>query len=147
MNIESKTRISDIMTTHLVSSYPDMIMTEVSKLLDANSFHHLPVIDENDHCVGVISKSDYYQLQDSFTKMNHKQATKNNAMFFRSLLASEVMTPNPESLLQTASMNDAIKIFLNNRVHSIVVTDQDNKCVGIVTPFDILKSIYNRNYE
>lgn len=88
MKIQSKTRISDIMTSHLVTSYPDMIMTEVSKILDANTFHHLPVIDENDKCVGVISKSDYYQLQDSFTKMNGKQATINNQLFFRSLLAS-----------------------------------------------------------
>lgn len=143
MKTENKTRISDIMTTHLVTTYPDMIMTEVCKILDENSFHHLPVIDENDECVGVISKSDYYQLQDSFTKMNGKQATKNNNMFFRSLLASEVMTPNPECIYQTASINDAIKVFLKNRVHSIVVIDKNNKCIGIVTPHDILKSIYN----
>lgn len=138
------TKLGTIMTRNLICSYPDMFMTEVSRIFEENEFHHLPVIDK-EVCVGVISKSDYFQLQDQFTKSKHKSAEKNNRLFFRSLLAAEVMTADPESLQVSDTIGAAMEIFLQNRVHSIIIKD-DDKCVGIVTPFDILKCVNNEVY-
>lgn len=129
----------DIMTTNMTTSFPDMVMTEISKIFDANTFHHLPVL-EGGICVGVISKSDYFQLQDKFTKKNIGRAEINNKMFFRSLLASEIMTPNPVCVETVDSVKKVVEIFLENRVHSVIVKE-GGKCVGIITPFDILKQL------
>lgn len=138
-NINNK-QISNITTRNIITSYPDMIMTEVSEIFETNSFHHLPVLDEEDKCVGIISKSDYHQLQDKFTRLNNKEAEKFNTKFFKTLLASDVMTENPVCLALTATVKDAISIFLDNKVHCIVVNDID-KCIGIITPYDILKLV------
>jgi len=137
--------LKDIMTESLVTAFPDMNMTTVSEIFDNNSFHHIPVLDESECCVGVISKSDYYQLQDQFTKKNTKTSEVKNRMFFRSLRAEEVMTTEPISVPSNATVQEALNIFLENKVHSIVVTEA-NKCVGIVTPFDILKQINTLAY-
>lgn len=48
-------KLGTIMTSNLVTSYPDMIMTEVSRIFEENDFHHLPVIDKDERCLGVIS--------------------------------------------------------------------------------------------
>lgn len=140
----TNTKLALIMTRNLICAFPDMIMTEVSKIFEAHEFHHLPVIDNN-VCVGVISKSDYYQLQDTFTRKKIESAEKNNWMLFRSLLASEVMSTDPESLQVDDTIESAVEIFMENRVHSIVINDGD-ECVGIVTPYDILKCINREVY-
>lgn len=139
------TKLGQIMTSNMVCSFPDMIMTEVSQIFDQHDFHHLPVIDKDGKCVGVISKSDYYQLQDQFTRSNKRSAEINNKLLFRSLLASEVMSKEPKSLRVDDTIGSAIEIFLENRVHSIVIEDED-KCKGIVTPYDILKLINQEAY-
>lgn len=130
----------EIMTKETVTSFPDMVMTKVSEIFDNNSFHHLPVIDDNGICVGVISKSDYYQLQNHFTKKNIGNAKLSNKMFFRSLLASEVMTPNPKTIDVNDPISKAVEMFLENKYHSLVVT-KENKYQGIITPYDILKQL------
>jgi len=145
MNNLTEKRLGEIMTTNLVTSYPDMLMTEVSKIFDENTFHHLPVVNELGICVGVISKSDYYQLQDKFTKMKIKLADRDNRIFFRSLLASEVMTSELVSLDKNEPLSKVIDKFLENRVHSVVITE-NGKCVGIITPYDILNLINQPSY-
>lgn len=131
-------KIDDLMTSNFVSAHPKMIMTEISEIFEKNSFHHLPVIDEENKCIGVISKSDYYQLQDVFTRLNTERSQEKNRMMFRSLIASEVMSKELVSLPIRASVYEAIDIFLKNKIHSIVITKEE-KCVGIMTPYDILE--------
>lgn len=131
-------KIDDIMTSNIVSVHPNMIMTEISEIFEQNTFHHLPVIDREGCCIGIISKSDYYQLQDVFTRMGTARSEQNNRMLFRSLIASEVMNKDLVSLPIKADVYEAIDIFLQNKIHSIVIT-KDEKCVGIITPYDILE--------
>jgi len=37
-------------------------------------------------------------------------------------------------------LESAVDIFLENRVHSLVITE-DGKCKGIVTTFDLIKTL------
>lgn len=131
-------KIDDLMTSNLITIHPKMIMTEISEIFEKNSFHHIPVVDAENRCLGVISKSDYFQLQDVFTRLNTERSKQNNRMLFRSLIASEVMSKELISLPIKSDIYKAIDIFLKNKVHSIVIT-KDEECVGIITPYDILK--------
>lgn len=132
--------ISEIMTKDPLSFHPNMIMTDIVEIIEKSSFHHFPVINDNGGCDGVLSKSDYLQIQDKFTKFGHATAEVNNRMLMRSLLVSEVMTSPAVSVSITDSIDSVIRLFLKNEYRSVVITE-DGKCVGIVTPIDILKSI------
>ncbi len=133
-------KVNEIMTTQLVSAHPDTVVTKVSELFENNTFHHLPVLDENDVCLGVISKSDYYIIQDQMTKICKERAERSNQLLWRSLLASEIMTSPIISLDSGADISQAVDIFLQNQVHSIIITEE-NKCIGIVTTFDVIKTL------
>lgn len=95
----------------------------------------IPVVNNNGDCTGIISKSDYLQLQDKFTRISGKLAKKTNDKFFQSLLAKEVMTENPVTANKDTRVKDVIKIFLDNNIHSVVITENE-KVIGITTPFD-----------
>jgi len=141
MNFVTKT-VGEIATKKPLSVSPNQIMTDVSQVIESSPFHHFPVIDDNGHCIGIISKTDLYQLQDSFTKSRTGNYKENNQLLFRSLLASDVMTSEIVCLDLNDSVLVAINIFLKNKVHSIIVQNE-GRLYGIITPYDILANIKN----
>lgn len=134
------------MSADLITVHPNTIMTDISQIFDEHTFHHLPVIDDNGACVGVISKSDYYQLQNCFTKINskysdmHKNAEVENERFFKSIVAQDVMTENPVCVDISASIDQILDVFIENKIHSVIVTES-KKCMGIITTYDIIREI------
>ena len=132
----SNYEISNLVTTDIISAKPNDLMTDVCEIFDKHNFNHIPVIDKDNTCVGVISYKDYLQLQDKFSKWGYKSADINNRVFFRSLLAKDVMTEEVISLEFNQKLSEAIQIFEKNKVRSIIVT-KDGKFYGILTPIDL----------
>ena len=118
----------------------EIIMTEIANIFEDYNFHHIPVLDENNIPVGMISKSDFHQLEHHFTHLNLGDAEDQNERFFASLLASDIMTKELVCLQIDDAISDAVDIFLKNKVHSILICN-GKECVGIVTPYDIIKSL------
>lgn len=139
MNIILNRPIKTIATVNLMTVSPNVIMTEIEDIFNSYEFHHIPVV-EDDKPIGIISKSDFHRLQHHFTQLGLEEAKENNQKFFRSMIASDVMIKNPICLKSSDMISDAVDIFLQNKVHSILIVD-DEKCNGIVTPYDILKSL------
>ncbi|NNE26180.1 MAG: CBS domain-containing protein [Saprospiraceae bacterium] len=140
MNIILDRPIKSIMTENLMTVGKDIIMTEVAAIFNDYNFHHIPVLDEDNRPLGMISKSDFHQLQHHFTHLELPDANEQNQKFFGSLLASEIMVDDLVCLTVDDSISDAVDIFLKNKIHSILIC-KDDECVGIVTPYDIIKSL------
>ena len=132
--------VKTIMTKELITVNPETLGSEVDALFKNNNFHHLPVIDNNNDIVGIISSSDYHQLQHHFTRLNLVQSDRENVKIFRSILAKEIMTESPVCLHEDDTIEKAIDILLQNKIHAIVVTN-GKKVSGILTALDILKAI------
>lgn len=52
-------KVSDIMTSPLIMVRKDMTLQECSKIMQENHIHHLPVVDEANSIVGMISATDF----------------------------------------------------------------------------------------
>jgi len=133
----SNYQIATLATTEIITVKPNQLMTEICNIFDQHQFHHIPVINDLGECVGVISKNDYHQLQDKFSKFGYKSADVNNRVFFRSLLADDIMSTEVISLEYDEPLSKAIEIFEQNKIHSIIVT-KEGKLHGILTPIDLL---------
>ncbi|MBT8189147.1 MAG: CBS domain-containing protein [Saprospiraceae bacterium] len=140
MNIILDKHIKTIMTSNLMTVGPEVIMTEISEIFNSYSFHHIPVVDKDDKPIGIISQNDFHRLQHHFTQLGLEEAEDQNRKFFASLLARDIMITNLICLNTEDLISDAVDIFLQNKVHSILICHEE-KCVGIVTPYDILKSL------
>jgi len=144
--LSTATTLSDLISRDLISVKPKTNGIDVFEILEKSEFHHLPVINTKSECVGMISKSDYYRLQDKFSKLGLSSSIRNNRLYFRSLTAADIMNSNLVELDLNASLDDAINLFLKNKVHSIAI-NENNICVGILTPYDILKQIKKERSE
>lgn len=138
-NLEA--RVSNIMTKDIVSVGVNTSMLDIDKIFTEKDFHYLPVLDEDKNPVGIVSKSDYCILLDHLTLKKIGNYERSNRMYFRSLLAEEIMTKNPTCLNIDSPIRDAVDLFIKNKQRSVLITNDQNVCVGICTPIDILKWI------
>ena len=136
------TSIGQIMTTEVLTVYPDDLMTKVGDIFKTHNFHHIPVIEKDGTVVGIISKSDYYQILHGLTIFKIKNSKEYNESISRSLLAKEVMTKQVATLHPEDSLQLAVGIFRENFFHAMPIVDEHKKLVGILSTYDLLNYAY-----
>lgn len=115
------TRVSALMSTHLVTVMPSTTLEEARDLFTKHNIHHLPVVSSDGKLEGILSHSD-------FVKLTYEFAT----------LASEIMTRKLAKLEADDSVRTAANLFLINRFHALPVVDGD-RIIGILTVHDLIK--------
>src|SRR5213078_1579283 len=87
--MHSSLRVSDLMTTALVTIKPDDNVVSARAEMEVGVFRHLPVVDERHHLVGVLSDRDVIHL---------KGTNKHVA----AVMTRDVMTVKPDSYAHEA---------------------------------------------
>lgn len=132
--------VKNIMTRNLVYVRMDTSVEEISKIFETEEFHHLPVVDNEGEVAGMISKSDYFKLMDSMSIFNTTGSQMENKKMFKTLLAGEIMNARAACIHEDASVESAVRIFVENRFRALPVV-VDEKIVGMVTPVDVMKEV------
>jgi arabinose-5-phosphate isomerase len=83
------------------------------------------VQDESKKIIGVISDGDI------------RRAMEINQIDFFNLIAEDLMSQNPKTVLSDISLVKANKIMNKEKISSLLVTDNDNILIGIVQLFDL----------
>lgn len=141
-------QVKDFMSSDVVTINAGDTIHEALTLMGENRVSALPVVDSEDHCVGILSTSDLvdmtrdvdddiYNLDilDSSSqrfildKLSHSMGTEAVQSFM-----SEVLT----TVSTDTMIGKAAKEMLRNQVHHLPVVDTDNRLLGIVSTMDIL---------
>lgn len=138
-----KTKLSEIMTTDLVTVIGDTTMDKVENIFKANGFHHLPVVNNAGKLIGILSKGDYQLVCDKMTVFTQKQDVR----FLQSILVSEMMTRFVAKLKPTDSVEMAADLFKENLFHAIPIVDEENVLKGMVTTFDLINYAFSNPPE
>ena len=137
------TPIKNLMTTDVVTIRPNDLMMVTKEIFEANSFHHIPVIDENEQLVGIISRHDYNKMLTTFSVFKNSKADVANRKFMMSMLVKDVMTKQVARLHPEDPITVALGIFKENLFHALPIVGDENKVVGILTTFDMLAYAYD----
>ncbi|MFN7684806.1 MAG: HPP family protein [Oligoflexia bacterium] len=71
-----------------------------------------------------------------------KKAQAEELNEFMGTLAKDIMSTNLITLTERATVEEALKIFINARVTGVpIVNDQSGKLVGVLSEFDIIRLI------
>lgn len=132
--------IREIMTTNLVTVGPDTPIRDIKHIFDRNGFHHLPVVERGDKLVGIISKTDFFQL--SYLLSLRTTGPTWTEKSYQALVARDVMTQYPVSLDPEDTIGLAADIFLANKFHALPIIE-DEQLVGLITTHDLLLYSYN----
>lgn len=116
-------------------------LSEIIYKLSSYNIDHLPVVDESNMLVGILSKTDLYRKA-----MNLAQNTSGsayNTMILENSKASEIMTLKPITVDPDEPITNAIKLLLQGNFHALPVVEKDN-VVGIISSQDILESLMKK---
>lgn len=141
MNTERTIR--EIMTTDLVTVKPDVNAKEIYDLFKQHNFHHLPVVENGEVLVGIISKEDFFRV--SYLLSNQTTGKTWSEKHYQSLEAKDFMTTYPITLDPEDTIGLAADILLSNKFHALPVVE-DYRLVGLITTHDLLQYSFNSPY-
>lgn len=98
----------------------DSTLLECHKILSKYKISGLPVVDDSNHLVGIITNRDLKYLTPDETKVEEVMTKKN-------LVTAKIGT----------SLQDAKKILWENRIEKLPIVDDNNHLVGLITSKDI----------
>lgn len=143
IGINQTITVDSIMTTDVIALSSDARMTEASTIFENRLIHHIPIIDSEEIVIGIISRSDYLQMQNTFTAFNSAAAQTFNKQFFESMLVNEVMTKPVVMLRPNDSLYVAMDFFRENRFHAMPVVGEYGKLIGIISTYDLLNYAFS----
>ncbi|MBW6463985.1 MAG: CBS domain-containing protein [Firmicutes bacterium] len=147
----------DVMTVPVITVKADTPLKRAAEILDENFFSGMPVVNDADKLVGIISETDilrYTQqiigqpLRDPhrvFTKSQevlHIDITRRGVEVIELVAATTVetlMTTDVIYVVEDAPFHKVISLMYENNINRIPVVDSNGELKGIITRADIIR--------
>lgn len=136
----------EVMTREVVSVRPDTPLMDVAEAMGKRSVSGVPVVDESQRVVGVVSEKDFLsrmgvkKSQNFMTLVSACLRTKAcvalpiKKQSAADLMSSPAVTVSPETRLR-----DIAELFMARQINRAPVTDADGRVLGIVTRGDLVR--------
>jgi CBS domain-containing protein len=124
----------DLMTRKLFTIEPDTKLRRLEDHMETYRFRHLPVV-EGEKLVGLITHSDLLHASSSFLSERAKERDK----IIHELPASRIMQRELITVGPNESLDDIARMMWEARVRCVLVVEDDDKLVGIITEADFLR--------
>ncbi len=144
-------RVAEIMTTEVLTVTPETSLKQVAELLTARGIAGVPVVDEENHVLGVVSEADIILKErriatpDALHRMLHR--TNGNAAKKAARTAGEAMTSPAITLTAMRRVDVAAALMLDKQVNRLPVVDDHGVLVGIVTRADLVRAFVHTDAE
>lgn len=120
-------KVGELMTASVVTAEPHHSVEHVRKLLENNKISAVPVVDTGGKPVGIVSLTDLaHDLKPGSP-------------------ISGVMTEKVYTIPQYDDTSIAARVMRNHGIHRVVVT-HEQKVVGMLSAFDLLKLVESHRY-
>jgi CBS domain-containing protein len=117
--------VGDLMSTALITATPDETIDDASFDMRLASVRHVPVVDERQHVIGIVSDRDFLRAMSKRGK--HK------------ITVRSVMTRAVQTIPEDAPASEAAAMLLGNKFGCVPVEGDDGRLVGIITETDFLR--------
>ncbi len=137
-------KVEDVMTSEVVCARPSTPYKELVRLLTGRNVSAVPVVDEEQHVLGVVSEADLIlkqgqpvdAVQRSLLASKRRRADRLKA---RGGTAAELMTWPVITVGPQADVAEAARLLRKHRIKRLPVTDPAGRLIGIVSQSDVLK--------
>lgn len=127
-------KVREIMKAPVISASPDLPVEEAFEILKKRGIRHLPVIDDEERLVGIVSDKDLRQALVPAERIDEKK----RYFYFKNLVfIKDVMTKDPISIRPDTDIEQAAYIMYTKKIGSLIVLE-NRRIVGILTSSDFL---------
>jgi len=120
-------------------------LREAARLLARSRISGAPVVDREGRCVGVLSSSDFITWAGNGKEVTSflapwgevitiEDGTSDNSV-------GQYLTPQPVAVAPTTPIGELAQNMIDAHIHRLLVIDEHNTPVGIVTSTDVLAAV------
>jgi CBS domain-containing protein len=141
-------RVAEVMTRHVVSVQPDTPLPELVRLLLDRDFRALPVVDDQNHLVGIITNADLVERGGLRARLELLRALGGEALERElkasgatGLDASAIMTRDVIRVGPDESLDRAAHLMAEHKIKRLPVVEPDGALTGILSRVDVLRTM------
>ena len=124
INIDLRTmKLEKCMTTEIFVVNENDLVELVIKIMEWKSIHHIPVVDNKNKIVGIITR----------TNLERIKPNKTNLLVAKDIMIKDIITATSE-----ISVSEAIKIMKKNKIGCLLIMESDD-LIGLLTKNDVQK--------
>jgi CBS domain-containing protein len=152
-------RVRDVMSKRVVSMLPSDSLDAIVKKLLEYGFDGLPIVDDRKKLVGIVTQYDLVTQSSGLHLPTLEQVFKDLKVLkkdlgplkrsfndIHKLTAKDLMNTEPLTVGPDENLQEAAKIFVeHHRVNPVPVVDKNQKVVGILSRYDVIK-LYEIQY-
>jgi CBS-domain-containing membrane protein len=144
--IAARVPVRDVMTSTVVTVNRNADLHEAARLLSENKISGMPVVDDNNRVIGVISEADILILAGMKKEHTFKDILRN--ILGEPVPAKkggnkveDVMGFPPITSKADDDIGEVAKILDDRRIKRLPVVDDEGKLIGIISRADIVRAI------
>ena len=155
MDTVNQVTAASIMTKNIITAKAETPLAEVASVMNEHKFNGLPIVDENNVLVGIVTEYDMISgvsgihlptLQAVLSKLpvfsKDKSEFNEDIESVSKLTAKDIMNKDPLTLLATATFEEVLTAFReHHRVNPIPVINDKRQVVGVISRYDVLKPL------
>ncbi|MBW5480550.1 CBS domain-containing protein [Streptomyces bambusae] len=130
------------MTDEVVTVAPDTAFKDVAKLLAQHDISGVPVLDDEDRVVGVVSQTDLLAHPAALARSDLQHGAPEPPPAAGDIMSAPAVTVHAED---TAA--DAARLMTRRSIERLPVVDVEDRLVGIVTRRDLLRMFLRPDSE
>jgi CBS domain-containing protein len=144
--IASSMRVRDAMTRDVLSVSKFDDISRAVKILAEKNVSGLPVVDRENHVVGIISEADVVSMVGSrrdhtFRDMvrqllGHHLPERKMGDLVGDIMTSPAVTVHPDT-----EISEAVRLMDARRIRRLAVVDKDQRLAGVISRSDIIKTM------
>lgn len=133
--------VSKSMTGKVVTTTPQTRILDAQKTMADKQIRHLPVVEEDDRLVGIITDRDIRSTMPiAFIQQALPPEERER---LAGLTVGEIMSRKLITVSPTDTIQDALLIVQQHKVGALPVVDEDHRLRGIISVRDLLRSFIN----
>jgi CBS domain-containing protein len=148
VDIPEHLRVVDVMNPHVMQVRPESSLKELVGLLIGRDYRAVPVVDEADRVVGIITNSDLVErgglamrLELLSTASRDTIQRELEALTTNGRTAADVMTRDVITAQPDVSVLEAARRMAEQRLKRLPVVDASGHLLGIVSRVDLLRTV------
>jgi CBS domain-containing protein len=140
--------VRDIMTTPAVSVARKTAVDEIVRLLLSSEFNGVPVVDDHNRPVGIITQGDLVgragmPLRLGLIDEAGEGVTSDFRERARKITAEDVMTTPVKTIRSDRPVSEVVELMRKHGLKRFPVTDEDGTLAGMVTRLDVFRMAFS----
>ncbi len=124
----------DIMTGSVLTIQDSATVDEARSMLMEEDISALPVLNQESDLVGIVTQTDFFNLNNWFQKQ-----VEVNVNFLADMKVRDVMTRQVVTLVEDSSLEEVTRSMVTHGVHRVLVANEE-KILGVISTLDVLKA-------